>query len=127
MHPFRAYISMFSEFTDEDWAKIQPFLTYKVVQANRMILKPGKICNCLYFLENGTIRYFVSRDNEDQTLNKIEAPFLFTSAHSFAQQIPSTEGIQAVEESYLWIMSKDDAYQLMEVPSWRKFVTTLNR
>lgn len=109
MHPFKAYISLFSEMNDEDWKKIEPCLTHKIFQENRIILKPGSICKNLYFLENGTIRYFVLQNNEEVTTHQIQPPFLFTSANSFSQKVPSAEGIQALEESFLWIISREDA------------------
>jgi len=116
---------MHSEIDDHDWSQIEPCLTYRMYQANRTILKPGTICKNLYFLENGNIRYFIDKDDEQQTTHEILPPFLFTSPHSFARQIPSLEGIQCIEESYLWIISRDDAYKLLEVPSWEKFISNL--
>jgi len=125
MHPFRAYISMHSELIDEDWSKIEPCLTYKILQGNRVLLKPGEICKHLYFLENGTIRYFVLKNNEENTTHIINPPFLFTSAHSFMQEVPSIEGIQAMEESYLWQISRENAYKLLNIPSWNNFISSL--
>ena len=125
MHPFKAYMSMHSELTDEDWSKIEPCLTYKIVQGNRILLKPGDICKHLYFLENGTIRYFIVKNNEENTTHVINPPFLFTSPHSFSQKVPSIEGIQAMEESYLWMISRKDAYQLLKNQSWSNFISSL--
>lgn len=125
MHPFRAYISLYSEVTDRDWLQIEPCISYRMIQSERIILKPGNVCDKLYFLENGTIRFYIHKDGEDITTHEILPPFLFTSAHSFAREIPSLEGIQAIDESYLWEISREDAYKLIEVPSWKKFISNL--
>lgn len=125
MHPFRAYISMFSEIDDKDWEVVESCLSYKMIPTNRIILKPGQICDTLYFLENGSIRYFAWKNKEYQTTHILQPPFIFTSSHSFSKQIPSEEGIQAVEESYVWTISRKDAYRLLEVPSWKNFISQL--
>lgn len=125
MHPLKAYMSLHSDLNDSDWEKIQPHLTYRIFQENRIILKPGSICQNLYFLENGSIRFFTSEDGNDVTTHLLQPPFLFTSAHSFTEQVPSIEGIQAVDESYLWIISREDAYKLLQNPSWNNFISNL--
>jgi len=125
MHPFKAYMSLHTELNDEDWKKIKPCLTYRIIQEKRIILKPGAICKNLYFLENGSIRYFTIKSGDEMTTHLIQPPFLFTSAHSFTQQIPSIEGIQVAEESYLWVISREDTYKLLEVPSWNSFLSSL--
>ncbi len=125
MHSFKAYISLYTELSDNDWKKIRSCLSYRIVQEKRVILKPGSICENLYFLENGAIRYFLLKNNEEFTTHQIQPPFLFTSPHSFVRKIPSLEGIQAVEESYLWIISREDAYKLLEIPSWNNFISNL--
>ena len=125
MHPFQAFISMYSTLEDEDWEKINSCLSYRIVQANRMILKPGDICKNLYFLENGTVRFFIPSEIDYQASHEVSPPSLFTSVHSFAKQMPSTEGIQAIEESYLWLINREDAYKLIEIPAWKNFISRL--
>ena len=125
MHPFKAYISLFTELSDEDWKKIEPCLTHRIIQENRIILKLGSICTNLYFLENGAIRIFTLKNKEEETTHQIQPPFLFTSANSFSQQVPSSEGIQALEESFLWTISRENAYKLLEITSWNNFISSL--
>ena len=125
MHPFKAFISMHTQIGDEDWSKIKPCLKHRIVQAGRVILKPGKICDSLYFLENGAIRYFVQYHGERETTYEIQPPYLFTSVQSFIHQQPSNEGIQAIEESYIWVVSRDDVQRLLEIPSWKNFMSNL--
>lgn len=125
MHPFRAFISLYSNLTDDDWDKIEPCLKYQIFQTNRVILKPGSICKRLYFLESGIIEYFIEKNNEEQITNQVHPPFLFTSTQSFTQRTPSVEGIRAAEESSLWIISRDDAYKLLELPAWNSFISNI--
>jgi len=125
MHSFKGYISLFTELSEEDWANIEPCLSHKIIQENRIILKPGSVCKHLYFLENGAVSYFTFQNDKEEITNQINPPFLFTSVESFFQQIPSEEGIKAEEESVLWMISRDDVQNLMEIPSWKNFLSNL--
>ena len=122
MHPFKAFISMYTEVSDEDWAEIEECLEYKVIQQNRILLKHGMVCQHLYFLENGSIRFFTSSELGENTIHLVSPPSLFTAAQSFSKQIPSDYGIQALEESYVWVLSRQSANRLFEVESWNNFL-----
>lgn len=124
MHPFRAYISLTTTISDKDWEIILPCLEYKIVQQNRILLKQGSICKHLYFLENGFIRFFKLEGDVDNTIYSIQPPSIFTAAESFANQSPSDYGIQAIEESYVWRMTREDAYKLLDLQAWNKFLTS---
>ena len=123
MHPFRAFITLYSTVTDEDWETIQPCVTYKIVQQNRILLQEGSICKHLYFLEIGSIRYFTIEGDTDNTIHSLQPPSLFTAAQSFVNQIPSEYGIQALDESYVWMMTREDAYDLTKLSSWNEFLS----
>jgi CRP-like cAMP-binding protein len=125
MHPLKAYMSLQSTITNSDWQKIEPFFKYRIVQTNRIILKPGAICQHIYFLENGNICFFSVINEEEEITHEMHPPCLFTSVKSFTEQIPSTYGIRVMEESYLWEIGRSDAYKLLEVPSWSNFISKL--
>ena len=123
MHPFRAFISLYSTVTDDDWKIIQPCATYKIVQQNRILLQQGSICKHLYFLENGAVRFFKIEGDNDTTINSVQPPSLLTAAKSFVNQIPSEYGIQALDESYVWMMTREDADKLTNLASWNEFLS----
>jgi len=125
MHPFKAYITLFSELSEEDWQKILPCLSYKVFAQNRMLLKPGNTCKNLYFLESGKVRRFQLIDQVEVTLEEIAPPHIFTVVESFTTQEVSEFGLQAMEESRLWVIRREDAYVLLDIPSWKNFLANL--
>ena len=116
---------MFTEIPDEDWAPIQPCLTHRIVQKNRVLMKPGEICTHLYFLEMGSIRYFINEGKEVSTVHTNHPPGIISSHESFIQQTPSLFGIQSIEESYVWIITRVDFYRLMEIQSWKDFISKI--
>jgi len=126
MHPFRAFIHQYSSLTDIEWKKIEACLTYKAFPTNRHILKEGKICQHLYFLESGLLRYYTTIDGDEKTKFFTQPPYCFTSQRSFSQSVPSTESIQAIDESFVYQISREDAYRLInEVPNWNAFIREL--
>ena len=127
MHPFRAFILEYTEITDSDWKLVEPSLSHKVYQENRFILKEGKVCNHLYFLENGLVRYFISSEGKEKTILFKQPPSCFTSQSSFTQQLPATENIQAIEESAVWMITREDSDRLIDlVPNWNIFLRKLD-
>lgn len=113
---------MFTKISNEDWEIIHSCLEHKIIQQNRVLLKQGKICQHLYFLESGSIRYFTRHIDVEHSIHFIQPPSLFTSAQSFSSQQPSKYGIQALDESSLWIINREDAHKLLEIPSWNNFL-----
>ncbi len=126
MHPFRAYISEYTSLADQDWKLIADCLESCSYPKGTTLLLEGKICRKLYFLEQGLLRYCVNRDGKDVTKYFTEPPYCFTSQRSFSQMLPAQESIVALEDSYVWEMSREDAFRLLEVsPSWNTFVRQL--
>ena len=125
MHPFRKFIHNYTFVSNTDWEKIESCLERKVFNTGDLILEEGKICRNIYFLESGFLRYFTWRDGNDVTKFFTKPPYCFTSQRSLNQQIPSNESIEALEESVVWIMTKEDADQLFEIKSWSIFVRKL--
>ena len=124
-HSFQNFISNYGPISNEDWQKIYSCLERKVIQPNELILSEGRICRHVYFLESGFLRYFVWKDGNDISKFFTTPPYCFTSQRSFTQEIPSNENIEALEESVIWKMSREDAYRLFEMKSWSTFVRNL--
>lgn len=125
MHPFRAYISAYSTFSDEEWTSIEPCLSRTEVKKGALILESGTICRKLYFLEEGFLRFFLHKDGEYVSKFFTEAPYCFTSQRSFTNETPTTDNIEAKVDSVVWEMSKQDAFELLKLPNWSEFVRKL--
>ncbi|MDF1694822.1 MAG: cyclic nucleotide-binding domain-containing protein [Saprospiraceae bacterium] len=125
MHPFRAYISLFVSISDQEWSMIHPHIHHKIIQSDRVILKPGSQCAHLYFLECGKVRYFKNEIASSVTLLEKQPPSIFSSIESFAHNTPSNFGIQAIEESSIWIVTKESASQLLGLPAWKQFLSSV--
>lgn len=125
MHPFRKFINQYAELTDIEWAAVESCLTKTIYPKQSMLLEEGKICRKLYFLESGFLRFCVYKDGVSVSKFFTSPPYCFTSQRSFANEIPAAEGIEALEESVVWEMSKKDVYDLFKYPSWNTFARNL--
>ncbi|MFN8295493.1 MAG: Crp/Fnr family transcriptional regulator [Chitinophagales bacterium] len=77
-----------------------------------ILLKKGKVCNHLYFLEKGLVRNYFEEDDKELT-NDITVDGAFvTSFSSFISQTPSVETIELLEDSILYAIHYDDLQHL---------------
>jgi CRP-like cAMP-binding protein len=82
---------------------------------NEMILKQGKICKNLYFIEKGLTRgYRIDDDGKDITNWFAPEGTLATSTYSFISQKPSFENIVALEDCSMRMISRKSLYDLYE-------------
>ena len=81
---------------------------------NDYLIKKGRICNYLYFLEEGALRGFYHlNDREITNWFGFENTFV-TSFHSYTTGTPALEYIQLMENSRLWAISKKDLTLLFD-------------
>lgn len=80
-----------------------------------ILLKKGKVCNHLYFLEKGLVRNYFEEDDKELT-NDITVDGAFvTSFSSFISQTPSVETIELLEDSILYAIHYDDLQHLYKM------------
>ncbi|MEM9025264.1 MAG: Crp/Fnr family transcriptional regulator, partial [Bacteroidota bacterium] len=106
---------------------VEAVLTRTTHPKGTLLLEEGRTCRQLWFLESGFLRFFVNKDGEEATKFFTEPPYCFTSPRSFNTGAPAAESIEALEESVVWVLSRDDAYALLERPSWAAFVRHLTQ
>ena len=121
MHPFREYMSDYAALNDEEWKKVEGCLARKEYQKGEIILNNGDICNRLYFVEDGLLRFFIYRNGESVTKFFTESPYCFTSQKSFTDDIPTEDNIEVLQDSVIWEMSKRDAFELLKIFNWSEF------
>lgn len=81
---------------------------------HHLLLRPGRICTSLYFMEQGCVRYFYT----DETGKETNVWFSFereliADALSFTRQSASEESIQLLEDSELYAIDYADVQRLL--------------
>jgi CRP-like cAMP-binding protein len=80
----------------------------KKAQAKEVLLKPGEICNHLYFIEEGILSCFEIEDKKKYCTWLMFEGDIATSVDSFNNRVTSTEMIVAVTDCNLWTISWQD-------------------
>ena len=103
----RSYIP----FSPADEAIAQQLFHRKEYKKGEHLLTSGDICRYLIFIESGLVRYYTTKDGEEQTnyFNK-EGDFVCYYT-SFLPQKPSDVNIQALEHCVVWQISFDGLQQ----------------
>ncbi|MEO1515201.1 MAG: Crp/Fnr family transcriptional regulator [Bacteroidota bacterium] len=125
MHPFRQYIEQYNSLPPSDWERIAACLERREWKKGSILLEEGKICQHIYFVESGLLRYYRWKDGLDITKFFTIAPYCFTSQRSFNSRQPAQESIEALEDCVIWQMKRRDALALLEMLSWSEFVRKL--
>lgn len=121
----KEFIEKYTQLDDGDWKSIEPLFDKIEFKKNDIILEEGKTCKYFYFLESGLIRFFYNIDGNDITKSFTIAPYCFTAKISFRKQLPSFEGIQALEKTELWMISYDHYKELEKINAWNIFIRKL--
>jgi len=103
----RSYIP----FSPADEAVVHRLFHRKEYKKGEHLLIAGEICRYVIFIESGLVRYYITKDGEDQTnyFNK-EGDFVCYYP-SFLPQKPSGVSIQALEDCVVWQVSFDGLQQ----------------
>lgn len=98
-------------FSPADEAVARKLFRRKEFKKGEHLLTAGEICRYLIFIESGLVRYYITKDGEDQTnyFNK-EGDFVCYYT-SFLPQTPSGVSIQALEDCVVWQISFDGLQQ----------------
>ncbi|MBS1505447.1 MAG: Crp/Fnr family transcriptional regulator [Bacteroidetes bacterium] len=91
------------------------------------LITEGRVCNHVYFLEQGCVRGFYNHDGKEITYWFAFENNLVMSFYSFSTRKPSVENIQLLEDAVLWAISYDDLQKLYDKhPEIERFGRLMN-
>src|SRR5665213_1582253 len=77
------------------------------IPKKKFLLKKGRICHSIYFVEKGLLRCFYTKNDKDVNSWFMKEQDVIFSVESFLNQTPSYESIQALEDSCLHYITYD--------------------
>lgn len=112
MIKIRKYFETILPLTDEEWTAYSSFLTKTKVPKRSYLLEPGKVCDYIAFVEEGSFRFFFNNEG-----NKIVTAFFFSGEflsnyRSFLTGMPSTHYIESFSDSTIWMIKKEHQFLL---------------
>ena len=118
------YLKSFNLLTDTEIEDFIELTTHKKLKKGEYFIKEGETCKQVTFVLSGGLRsYYISDTFEDITYC-ISFPNNFMSAYSsYLTEQPTEENIQAITQTELLIIRKDQAEKLAQQnPKWIIFL-----
>ena len=101
-------INEFIPLNNSDLQIIDSLFKVKEYGANTVVHQEGEICNKLWFIAKGLVRYTANINGEERTfIFRNEGNFI-GDIDGFIKQTPATKSIITIEESIVYAISKTD-------------------
>jgi len=102
----------FIRLSDEEEKVVAGLFTEVFLRPGEYFLEEGKICRSVAFVERGLVRYFMTQDGNEKTIYFSSEGEFVCNYSSYLPGKPSEVSIQAVEETVLYVISKDNLQRL---------------
>ena len=106
------YCSKFIQLTELDKKAIELYFKPIKLKRNDFLLKEGKICDFVAFLNSGIIRHYHIKDGNEITCDITLQNNFITDFKSLTQNIPSNYNFQILKDAELFVISKNDLFRL---------------
>lgn len=118
-----AHIRKQVNLTESEIQTLHKFVKPISLKSKEFLLKEGKICKAIYFVEKGCLRmFYINNKAEEQTFQFALENWWMTDFFSFIDQTPSEYNIQAIEKSeILFIDSHTQDKLLCELPQLERY------
>lgn len=108
MQAIRDYFEAITPLSDDEWNAFSAKLVRQEFTRKAFILKEGKVENYLSFIEDGMVRFFLFKGEEEMTYDFAFAGEFLSGYSSFIIQSPANFNIQALSKTSLWRISYSD-------------------
>nr|WP_321235746.1 Crp/Fnr family transcriptional regulator [uncultured Psychroserpens sp.] len=109
----KTYFNRYVEFEDAEIDAIYSKLEEKTFQKKTFLLKENTICKHNYFILKGVVRLFYLDSNGHEKITQFAIDnWWITHMESFINQTPSTQYIQAIEDTTVLCLSKSNLEML---------------
>lgn len=108
MERIRQFFEQSVQLTDEDWRIFSAHLVREEYPNKHQILEEGQMEDYLSFIQNGIIRFYIPREENDLTFSfTFEGQFV-SAYDSFLTRRPSTYRVETLSPTVLWRIHYED-------------------
>jgi len=118
------YCSSFISLSAIDKEALALNFKHTTIKRNDFLLKEGKVCDFIAFVNSGVIRHYHLKDGKEITCDVTLKNSFITDFRSFTQGIPSEYNFQILKNAELFIIKKRE---LLELYNNNKNIETLGR
>lgn len=108
MNQIRSYFDQTIKMNDRDWDFFSSKLKKREYKKRTTLLKVGEVETHLNFIETGSIRMFVPKEENDLTFGFCFSGQFMSAYDSFLTQAPSNYQTETMTDSVLWRITFDD-------------------
>ncbi len=124
MEQIRQQLEVFAKMDDADWHFFSSKLEKAHCTKKSIILKENKVENYLSYIEEGIIRLYIPKLENDVTFGFVFSGNFVSAYDSFLTQTPCSYQLQALTQTTLWRISYKD---LQEVYAKTKIGNVIGR
>ncbi len=116
----KEYLHRLVAFSDEDWEVAMPLFIRKEIKKGDYYLREGQYCNKVSFVESGLFKLFYLKDGEERIMLFFSEGQFVSDYFGFLTSTPSIRPIQAIEDSVIHTITRDNLHQLFDdYPTWQ--------
>lgn len=112
MDKLKKYCSKVVQLSDKELSLIDVHFEIKTYKKKEFLLHNGLICNFIGFIAEGTIRHFHIKDGVEKTCDISFENSWVTDFQSFTHSTAGIMNLQAMEDSTVIIINKENLYKL---------------
>ncbi len=117
------FIKNLVPFTDEEIQDIHHLFIEKTLKKGVFWVKEGEFNSDILFVNKGMLRSYFVKEEIEKTFDLVIENQIVTATESYSSGLPSIDYIQAVEDTHLTIISKNDIELLYtKSPKWERVV-----
>lgn len=119
----RHYLQHIKPLTPRELGIILDRFTTRIIKRDTVLISEGETCKELYFIKRGSIRsYYLNIKGEQKTRHIGTEDSLISSVSSFISRKPSTEYLETLEDTELYVISNQSFFELVNtIPAWAQF------
>lgn len=114
MDQLRIYFERMHKLSDEEWQAFQSTLERQELKKNDFLLEEGKTCRHLHFIQEGAFRFFYLKDGKELVTAFFFSGDFVTNYRSFLTGQPSDHSIEALRDSVVWSINKQNLHDLYD-------------
>lgn len=119
---FISFLEQFGALPEDVSTAIERVMQSMEFPKKHILLKKGKVCNYLYFIQKGLARNYFEEENKELTNDIVLEGEILVSFSSFISRKPSIETIELLEDSILLAIHYDDLQNLyQQFPTMERF------
>ncbi|MDQ1090260.1 Crp/Fnr family transcriptional regulator [Siphonobacter sp. SORGH_AS_1065] len=116
------YCQQFVSLTSEELALLDTYFVPLHLQRHEFLLQEGHVCQFIAFVNEGIVRHFHTKEGVEKTCDFSFQHSFLTDFTSLTHRVPSIFSLQALQETDLLLIKRENLLQLyQQCPKYETF------